>query len=88
MPYVRQEQRSNVDPILQPVLDWFKVNGSVGELNYAITRIIWTWWQTYRSYRAIAEISGVLKNVDAEFYRRVAVPYENSKMAENGDVYV
>lgn len=87
MPYVRQEQRGNVDPILQPVLDWFKVNGSVGELNYAITKIVNTWWQTYHSYRAIAEISGVLSNVESEFYRRVAIPYENSKMAENGDVY-
>jgi hypothetical protein len=26
-------------------------------------------------------------NVKQEFYRRVAMPYEDSKIAENGDVY-
>ena len=30
---------------------------------------------------------GVFKNIADEFYRRYAVPYEDEKIAEHGDVY-
>ena len=39
------------------------------------------------SHQTIAEIRGVLHGALAEFDRRVAFPYENGKLAENGDVY-
>lgn len=32
-------------------------------------------------------LTGALAGAKLEFYRRVAVPYENAKMAEHGDVY-
>jgi len=39
------------------------------------------------SYRTINDILGALEGAKLEFYRRVAVPYENSKLSENGDIY-
>jgi hypothetical protein len=31
-------------------------------------------------------ITGVVENVKQEFYRRVAVPYEEEKIVQNGDI--
>lgn len=38
-------------------------------------------------YDTINDILGALEGSKLEFYRRIAVPYENVKLAENGDVY-
>jgi hypothetical protein len=38
------------------------------------------------SYVKIAMITGVLENIKQEFYRRVASPYEDKKILENGDI--
>ena len=38
------------------------------------------------SYSKIAMITGVLENVKQEYYRRIAVPYEENKKAQNGDI--
>lgn len=56
-----------------------------GNLNYSITRTCSLLMGT-PSYSKIALITGVLENVKQEFYRRVAVPYEDLKIMENGDV--
>jgi hypothetical protein len=39
-----------------------------------------------RNYANFNEIMGVLSCVAQEFYRRWAVPYEDQKIRENGDV--
>jgi hypothetical protein len=31
-------------------------------------------------------LTGVLENIKQEFYRRVAVPYEEEKIVKNGDI--
>jgi hypothetical protein len=38
------------------------------------------------SYSKIAMATGVLENIKQEFYRRVASPYEDKKINENGDI--
>ena len=40
----------------------------------------------YPSYTKIAMITGVLENIKQEFYRRIAEPYENQKIVQNGDI--
>ena len=61
---------------------------TAGELNYAITDLIRSYIVVRTlSYQTINDILGALTGAQAEFYRRVAVPYENMKMATNGDVY-
>lgn len=38
-------------------------------------------------YDSLNAVIGVLECAKQEFYRRAAVPYENQKITENGDVY-
>ena len=80
MPYIKIDRRVE--------LYW---NGSVpencGELNYLITKTIISYWEEHKNYQGINDIVGALTCAKDEFYRRVAVPYENEKIKTNGDVY-
>ncbi len=61
-----------------------------GELNYKITGLITQYLaHNFRhvGYTQMNEIMGVLECAKQEFYRRVVVPYENTKCEENGDCY-
>ena len=57
----------------------------VGDINYCFSRII-SKLMGETSYGKIAMITGVLENIKQEFYRRVASPYEDKKIIENGDI--
>ena len=59
-----------------------------GELNYQITRLLIDYLD-YNNlcYQTINDIMGALEGAKVEFYRRVAIPYEDEKIKENGDVY-
>lgn len=57
----------------------------LGDLNYCFSRII-SGLMTDVSYSKIAMITGVLENIKQEYYRRVAVPYEDQKINQNGDI--
>jgi hypothetical protein len=39
------------------------------------------------SYQSINDVLGALEGAKLEFYRRIAAPYEDTKIQENGDVY-
>lgn len=84
MPYIKQEDRKRVTPIY--------VEGryptTPGELNYIITELVWEYYHKGANYQAINDILGALEGAKLEFYRRVAAPYEDGKIEENGDVYV
>ena len=55
-----------------------------GELNYVITKIL---KESYPlRYFHINKAIGVLECIKLEYYRRVAAPYEDSKIRESGDV--
>lgn len=59
-----------------------------GELNYVITDTVIEYLETHGlSYSTINDIMGALEGAKAEFYRRVAIPYEDDKIKANGDVY-
>jgi hypothetical protein len=78
MPYIHQEIRE--DASINPQNE--------GELNFAITSIL-TYYVGEHGlcYKTINDILGALEGAKLEFYRRIAVPYENAKISENGDVY-
>lgn len=57
----------------------------VGDINYSFSRILGSIMGDV-SYSKIALITGVLENIKQEFYRRVAGPYEDKKIVENGDI--
>ena len=80
MPYIPEDDRQTVET--------FRYAQSAGELNYLITTTINQYIKDNRlSYRTINDILGALEGAKLEFYRRVAAPYEDTKIEENGDVY-
>ena len=80
MPYIDAEKKTE--------LAFGRAPGVSGELNYEITRLIKEYWGFHGpNYQCINDIVGALEGAKLEFYRRVAVPYEEKKIKENGDVY-
>ena len=64
-----------------------------GELNYAVTRFVDDYLERMAErdgrlrYAHLNEAIGVLECAKLELYRRLAAPYEDGKIDENGDVY-
>lgn len=79
MPYIKQEDRGKVA---------IKGADTAGELNYELTTTIRAYVSRKGlSYQAINDVVGALEGCKMEFYRRIATPYEDNKIKENGDVY-
>jgi hypothetical protein len=61
---------------------------TAGELNYLITTLVDDFLlDKGKSYASINEAIGALECCKLELYRRVAAPYEDEKIDQNGDVY-
>lgn len=59
-----------------------------GPLNFLLTMIVKEYLHNHGlSYQTCNDIVGALDNCKDEFRRRVQHPYEDEKIAENGDVY-
>ena len=85
MPYIRPDHREEIDPQLNELLG--VVHGEdPGLVNYLITKIVDYCIDT-SNYRGVNTAIGILECAKLEFYRRIAAPYEDVKMFENGDVY-
>lgn len=82
MPYIKQEHRIELNPLsARTPLD-------PGGLNFQITQLIRVYLHEKGiNYVTLNEIVGALECAKLEFTRRVVVPYENTKIATNGDVY-
>jgi hypothetical protein len=94
MPYLPRPTRARLDPHIDRLAAEIAAiaaeepgqTGFAGALNYACARLaIET--MPERRYWTIATVTGVLRNVAEEFYRRVGVPYEEDRRAEHGDVF-
>ncbi len=82
MPYVKQGRREEL--VRSP-----SGAKTPGELTYELTALVDSYiYQSPRSFEAMAESIGALECTKLEFYRRVAVPYEDEKLTKNGDVYL
>lgn len=81
--------KSNIDSDDNPYnitnLSNTELLGIAGDLNYSISKLCAMLAKDI-SYSKIAIITGVLENVKQEFYRRLAIPYEDAKIKENGDL--
>lgn len=60
---------------------------TAGDLNYIFTLICNEQLKKGLNYQGINDCVGALEGAKIELYRRVAVPYEDLKISENGDVY-
>lgn len=84
MPYIKKQYRELLDKANE--IGDHPVNP--GELNYCITMLIKHYIEDKNlCYDTINDIMGAIEGAKAEFYRRVAGPYEDLKIKENGDVY-
>lgn len=78
MPYIDKERRNIIG--FSPE--------TAGDLNYLFTVLCRDYLlRNGLRYQTINDIIGALEGAKQEFYRRVAVPYENRKIKENGDCY-
>jgi hypothetical protein len=87
MPYIKMEDRGKYESVLEELITILKglpVESVDGELNYIVTKVLKEIYplRYFNLNRAI----GVLECIKQEFYRRVAAPYEDIKIEENGDV--
>jgi hypothetical protein len=96
VPYIagdRSDLDALIDALAEAIVRRAQAQGSdgafAGLLNYACTRLA---LKTVRlqfgamRYWLIAILTGTFKNIADEFYRRLAAPYEDRQMAQNGDV--
>lgn len=80
MPYIRFDERH--------LLALDLPNGlSEGDVNFIISDIVNQWLGQTLSYQKINAAIGILECAKLEVYRRIASPYEDRKIAENGDVF-
>jgi len=79
MPYIPKHDRHR-DTVAHPK--------NSGQLNWVISDAVAGYVKDRGlNYQTINDVVGVLEAAKLEFYRRLAVPYENHKIKENGDVY-
>ena len=80
MPYVKKSDRTRLDE-----------GGDAetpGELNYIITKTVDAYLNRMPpNYANFNEVMGVLECAKLELYRRIVAKYEDTKIAEYGDVY-
>lgn len=88
MPYIKPENRDKFEDAIKRLLDHLETkNGcNVGELNYVISSIVWSIFDSKPSYTLGNNLMGVLECVKQEFYRRRLAGYEDEKIQENGDI--
>jgi len=81
VPYIDRDARTRLDGGGRPE--------TAGELNYAITRLVDRYLVDRGGlrYAHLNEVVGALECAKLELYRRLAVPYEDEKIRDAGDVY-
>ena len=87
MPYIKKEQRPEVDRLVSPLIKYLKslpVEKQDGALNYIVTKIVRNLYP--QKYFHLNRALGVLSAITHELYRRVVAPYEDTKIKEQGDV--
>lgn len=96
MPYINEDERKELDEAIYHMVESIRNSkcslynphefaNYLGRINYCFSRVIMGVMKTI-SYKNIAMATGVLENIKQEFYRRLAAPYEDKKMLENGDI--
>ncbi len=87
MPYIAKDDRPRYDKTLDELIKTLKerpVENVDGDINYCVTRILKEVYPL--RYFHLNRAMGVLSCIQQEFYRRVAAPYEDTKIQQNGDV--
>jgi hypothetical protein len=87
MPYIVPENRDEFDKLIQPLAQLLWHRGvQTGELNYVVTQLLWSLWEENPNYTFGSKLQAGVNDAVVEFYRRKMVPYEETKIKENGDI--
>lgn len=91
MPYLKKDARKKVDfnggKAISDELAKLPAQDFAGAVNYLNVCLVREWIKRNRQrYWVYALIVGTLVCCIFEIYRRLIAPYEDSKIAENGDV--
>ena len=85
MPYIKQEDRKKLEPILAEFDKMNRDDITAGDLNYLITSmLLMTNPSSYKAYNALI---GVLECCKLEFYRRAVSLHEEEAIERNGDIF-
>lgn len=86
MPYIPQNRREELEEIVKQFFTVTECNA--GDLNYLITQVLVAYMEINgKHYKTLNDLVGALECAKMELYRRIIVPYENTKMATHGDAY-
>ena len=94
MPYIKQERRKELDPIIDALakeLMWYdstldKVHVNYGDINYVVSKVFKKIFEANSKYDTVNSLVGVLECIKMEYYSQQARPYEDLKIKENGDI--
>jgi len=87
MPYIKQEQRPELDEALKSLIEALKASEMDqidGKLNYSITKILKSVYP--QNYFSMNRALGVLTAIQLEYYRMDVAPYEDIKIRDNGSL--
>jgi hypothetical protein len=100
MPYIKQEYRDQIDPVIDELLDVvrdinseprclaeakLKTSKLCGIANYIVTRVACELLNN-NSYDSLSNIVKTLECSKLEVVRRLLDPYEDLAIAKNGDI--
>lgn len=102
MPYIKEKDRDLFDRIINDTIIGLKCSFQnqpcveqnltdeqflllLGKINYIFSTILGGVCGRV-TYSKIAMVTGVLENIKQEYYRRIASPYEDEKIVQNGDI--
>jgi len=94
LPYIRDEFRRKIDQHFHDYgLNHFTPRNGA-EMNYIVCTLVRNFLGLHPeiekniAYSQIQEMIGALECAKMELYRRIAVPYEDQKIDENGDFLI
>lgn len=89
MPYIKDDRRAVLVNDIERITRRLEaMSWSEGDVTYVFYKILLAWWNHRRSYNTISHIRGTLIGLISEFDRQEAHPYEDEKIAENGDILI
>ena len=89
MPYILKTEREKFNDLIKIIVHDLSESGEYdGKLNYVVSSIInGILKERGKNYHELNKMIGVVECVKQELYRRLAAPYEDKKIEENGDVF-
>ena len=89
MPYLDDEKKNKFTEVLVNLESILEFENFEGELNYIISQLANLYLLNQGvCYKNLNTIIGSIECSKIEIYRRVAAPYEDIKIKENGDVFL